>query len=101
MTWYYVWICSLKHPNKKQSLVPFPPLPFPSLCHIFYISKIQDGHHFFYFLFFLYSVQGVGGGPIKKNKKIKNMAAILDFTDVKKRDIWLCARGRGAAAGGV
>ena len=28
------------NPHKKLSLVPFPP---SSLCHIFYISKIQDG----------------------------------------------------------
>ena len=45
----------LSNPNKKPE--PGPLLPFPSLRHVFYISKIQDGRPFFFFN----SVQGVGG----------------------------------------
>ena len=37
-----VHICPYINPHKKPSLVPFP-FPPSSLCHIFYISKIQDG----------------------------------------------------------
>ena len=37
---YYI---VLYHIHIKTEPGPSPPLPSPPLCHIFYISKIQDG----------------------------------------------------------
>ena len=48
----------IRQPINIKKPEPGPLLPSPSLRHVFYISKIQHGRHFFFFKYF---VQVVGG----------------------------------------
>ena len=69
----------------KPELVP----SFPSLSHVFYISKIQDGQKK------KKTVQGVGGrwrGPLIKKMGVKKYIYIFS-------SFLLCARGRGGSGG--